>query len=118
MKAPVGAAIVTVLCVSVTLSGMTGILKSIHWVGPLVCYGTLLLGTISTRFAREGTPKHKALVIGIAAVSYIVAMFVPYATLVNIIFTYAGYAGAVMWVLIMVQYIRKRCSGQIANPLE
>lgn len=60
-----------------------------------------LLYNPAARFAKEGTPQFKMLVIILAVVGLIVGLFLPFRTLVNIIYVLNGYVGALL-ILFMV----------------
>lgn len=66
-----------------------------------------LLWTSTARFTKEGTPRFKLLctVLGIAGL--VIALFVPYKTLVNYILTLGGYVVCVFFVILVVTDIRR-----------
>lgn len=67
-----------------------------------------LLWTSITFFTKEDkSTKYKLFCIGMAAIAYIVCLFIPYQTLLGFIMTYCGYGGAVVFAIIAVCYFRQ-----------
>lgn len=65
-----------------------------------------LLYTASTTVAEEGTGRYKAVTIVAALVALVIAIFVPYQGLVNVVYGYCGYVGAAFFVIIIIHEIR------------
>lgn len=61
-----------------------------------------LLYNPASRFAKEGTPRFKILTVILAVVGLLVGLFLPFRTLVNIIYVLNGYVGAVL-ILFMIK---------------
>jgi len=62
--------------------------------------------SVARTFFFEKTRNFNILIIVLAAISYVIVCFVPYTRLMNFTFTYAGYAGLVVGVVILYYYIR------------
>lgn len=65
----------------------------------------LLYNPVS-RFAEEGTARFRLLAIGLGAIGLLIGLFVPYRTLVNVIYGLNGYIGAVLLVFMIVRTVR------------
>ncbi len=65
----------------------------------------LLYNPVS-RFASEGTARFRLLAAGLGAVGLLIGLFVPYRTLVNVIYGLNGYIGAVLLVVMVVRNVR------------
>ena len=61
-----------------------------------------LLYNPASRFAKEGTSRFKILTVVLAVVGLIVGLFLPFRTLVNVIYVLNGYVGAVL-ILFMIK---------------
>ena len=65
-----------------------------------------LLWTPARRFAEEGTNRYRLLVVVLALVGVVAALFFPYRTLVNVIYGLNGYLGFVVVAFMVVSDIR------------
>lgn len=65
-----------------------------------------LLWTPARRFAEEGTNRYRLLVVVLALVGVVAALFFPYRTLVNVIYGLNGYLGFVVVAFMVVADIR------------
>ena len=65
-----------------------------------------LLWTASTRFARERTRRFTAVTLGLAALGAVVALFLPYRNLVNLVYGISGYAGVLLIFFMLARDIR------------
>lgn len=62
-----------------------------------------LLWTASARFAREKTPRFTAVTLGLAALGAVVALFLPYRKLVNLVYGISGYVGVLLIVFMIAR---------------
>ncbi len=58
------------------------------------------------RFAKEGTPRFRILAIALGVAGLLIGLFVPYRTLVNVIYVLNGYIGAVLLIFMVARNIR------------
>ncbi|MBR3164815.1 MAG: hypothetical protein IKF16_01395, partial [Lachnospiraceae bacterium] len=58
----------------------------------------------------EKSAKYKLVCIAAGAAVFIVDLFIPYATLVNIIMTYCGYTGGIVFAVLTIRWIMKMSS--------
>ena len=65
-----------------------------------------LLFTAANTVSEEGTSRYRIVAIVGAAIALIVALFVPYQGLVNVVYGYCGYVGAAFFVIIIIHEIR------------
>ncbi|OUP01535.1 hypothetical protein B5F37_07205 [Drancourtella sp. An210] len=70
-----------------------------------------LLYNPASRFAKEGTPKFKILTVVLAVIGLIVGLFLPFRTLVNVIYVLNGYVGAIL----IIFMIKKNISDFLAK---
>lgn len=64
-----------------------------------------LLWTPVMRFAEEGTSKFKILTIALAAVGFVIAMYVPFNLLMNYIYVINGYLGFIVLLVMIVKMV-------------
>ncbi len=71
-----------------------------------------LLYTAATTVSEEGSNQYKIIAAVGAAIALVIAIFVPYQGLVNVVYGYCGYVGAAFFVIIIIHEIRfyKRAS--------
>ncbi|MEG2037777.1 MAG: hypothetical protein RRZ93_07290, partial [Ruthenibacterium sp.] len=67
-----------------------------------------LLWQVSSRFTVEGSAKFKITTVVCAVVGTVVAMFLPFNKLVNIIYGINGYVGILLLVFIIVKEVRRK----------
>lgn len=71
-----------------------------------------LLWSSITPFAKDGTPKYKALVVGGTVVGFVVAMLVPYEVIMNYVWVISGWVGlgvtAVMAVRVIFDHFKDK----------
>ena len=67
-----------------------------------------LLWTVSARFTDEGSGKFKLLTVVLGVIGCLVALKVPFNTLVNYIYVINGYVGALLILLMGIKYIQIR----------
>ena len=67
---------------------------------------TPLLWTAASRFTTEGTAAYRILALALMAVGCIIALFVPFDRLVNVIFGINGYGGFVFMALMIIKDVR------------
>ena len=67
---------------------------------------TPLLWTTCSRFFDEGTNKYRIAVVVLGIVGVIVALFIPYRTLVNLFYGICGYVGYTLIVFMLIKDIR------------
>lgn len=70
-----------------------------------------LLWTVSARFTEQGSRNYKVLTAILAVVGCVVALEIPFSTLVNYIYVINGYGGAVLIIFMAVKLIRLRLAG-------
>lgn len=68
--------------------------------------GAPLLWTVAARFSREGSRAYRLLTIVLGLTGVLIALFLPYRRLVNIVYGYSGYVGAAFLVCIIVRNLR------------
>ena len=73
-----------------------------------------LLYNATTTVAKEGTGKYRITVLVAAAIALAVAIFIPYQGLVNVIYGYCGYIGAILFFIMVIQDIRFKVTGKQA----
>ncbi len=66
-----------------------------------------LLWQVSSRFTKEGTSAFKITTVVCAVVGTIIAMFIPFQTLVNVIYGINGYVGIILLLFIIVKEVRR-----------
>lgn len=71
-----------------------------------------LLWTVSARFTTEGEKKFKILTVVLAAAACLVALEIPFSTLVNYIYVINGYGGALLIFFMIVKLVRLRLHGK------
>ena len=76
--------------------------------------GAPLLWTVVARFTKEGTKAYKLLTVGLGLAGVLIALFLPYRRLVNVVYGYSGYIGAAFLVCIIVHDIRSRLNKRSA----
>ena len=64
-----------------------------------------LLYNPASRFAKEGTPKFKILTLILAVIGLLVGLFLPFRTLVNVIYVLNGYVGAILIIFMLKKNI-------------
>ena len=69
--------------------------------------GCPLLWTVVARFAKEGTLRYRLLTVGLGVAGVIIALFLPYRRLVNVVYGYSGYVGAAFLLCIIVHDLRQ-----------
>lgn len=74
-----------------------------------------LLWTGISKVSREGTPRYKIFVFIGAAIGCVVACFIPYKGLVNILYGLNGYLGFILIAFMIIYDIRTRMSKKILN---
>lgn len=67
-----------------------------------------LLWTASSRFTEEGTSAFKIVTVVLAIVGLIVALYVPFNVLLNYVYVINGYAGAVLFLWMVIRLIMMR----------
>ena len=82
-----------------------GILASIY-----STFCPILWTCVSTFIKDEKSAKYKLVCIAAGAAVFIVDLFIPYATLVNIIMTYCGYTGGIVFAVLTIRWIMKMSS--------
>lgn len=60
---------------------------------------------VSTIIKDEKSPKYKLACILFGAIVFIVDLFIPYETLVNVIMTYCGYTGSIVFIVLTVRWL-------------
>lgn len=65
-----------------------------------------LLYNPTARFAKEGTPRFRLLAVGLGVAGLVIGLFVPYRTLVNVVYVINGYIGAVLLVFMVARNLR------------
>ena len=78
----------------------------------------MLWTCVSTFIKDEKSVKYKLACVLAGIGVFIVDMFIPYATLVNIIMTYCGYTGGIVFLVLTVRWlmVRKRwCQSKLPN---
>lgn len=65
-----------------------------------------LLYNPAARFAKEGTRKFRLLTLGLGVAGLVIGLFVPYRTLVNVVYVINGYIGAVLLVFMVARNLR------------
>ncbi len=65
----------------------------------------MLWTCVSTFIKDEKSAKYKITCIAAGIVVFIVDMFIPYATLVNIIMTYCGYTGSIVFAVLTIRWL-------------
>lgn len=65
-----------------------------------------LLYNPTARFAKEGTRKFRLLAVGLGVAGLVIGLFVPYRTLVNVVYVINGYIGAVLLVFMVARNVR------------
>ncbi|KTE90397.1 hypothetical protein AT727_07335 [Desulfitobacterium hafniense] len=68
----------------------------------------ILWTCVSTLIKDEKSAKYKIACVLAGVIVFIVDMFIPYATLVNIIMTYCGYTGGIVFAVLTVRWIMVR----------
>lgn len=68
----------------------------------------ILWTCVSTFIKDEESAKYKIACVLAGVVVFIVDLFIPYATLVNIIMTYAGYTGGIVFAVLTIRWIMVR----------
>ena len=76
--------------------------------------GAPLLWTVAARFTKEGTKAYKLLTVGLGVAGVLIALFLPYRRLVNVVYGYSGYIGAAFLVCILFHDIRSRLNKRSA----
>lgn len=71
----------------------------------------LLYNSVTT-VAKEGSARYRVVVLAGAAIALAIAIFIPYQGLVNAIYGYCGYEGALLFAVILVQGIRMFVTGK------
>ena len=99
-------AIPSLLLASLISPGFAIIFSVIVFAG-IYTTATPLLWTTCARFFEEGTSKFRIAVIVLGALGVIVALFVPYQTLVNVVYGVCGYVGYVLIAFMLVADIRR-----------
>ena len=66
-----------------------------------------LLWQVSSRFTKEGSMQFKVTTVVCAVVGTIIAMFVPFQTLVNVIYGINGYVGIILLAFMIVKEVRR-----------
>ena len=77
--------------------------------------GAPLLWTVVARFAKEGSLRYRLLTVGLGVAGVLIALFLPYRRLVNVVYGYSGYIGAAFLVCIIFHDVRgwlKKRSGR------
>lgn len=69
-----------------------------------------LLWTVVSKFAKEGTGKYRGLTITLAAVAWLIAMFLQFDALVNVVYVLNGYVGFIMIIIMLYRTIRRMTS--------
>ena len=67
-----------------------------------------LLWTGVVRFSDEGTNRFRILTIVGAVAAVIIALYVPYSTLINVLYVINGYGGFLLFIIMVIQDIRYR----------
>lgn len=67
----------------------------------------ILWTCVSTFIKDDKSAKYKLVCIAVGIAVFIIDMFVPYATLVNVIMTYCGYTGSIVFAVLTVRWIMK-----------
>lgn len=86
----------------------------------LAIYSTAcpLLWTVSARFTDEGSQRFKILTAVLALAACLVALKVPFNTLVNYIYVINGYGGALLILFMIVKLVRMRLAGKMFVPVQ
>lgn len=74
--------------------------------------GAPLLWTVVARFTKEGGRAYKLLTVGLGLAGVLIALFLPYRRLVNVVYGYSGYIGAAFLVCIVVHDVRSWLSNR------
>lgn len=75
--------------------GLTVVYAVVVFVGICATAVPLLYNPVA-RFAKEGTPRFRALAVVLGMSGLVIGLFVPYRTLVNVVYVLNGYIGAVL----------------------
>ena len=67
-----------------------------------------LLWQVSSRFTKEGSMQFKITTVVCAVVGTVIALFVPFQTLVNVIYGINGYVGIILLVFIIAKEIMRK----------
>lgn len=67
-----------------------------------------LLWQVSSRFTKEGSSSFKIATVACAIVGTVIALFVPFQDLVNVIYGLNGYVGILLLVFIIVKEVRRK----------
>lgn len=94
--------------IAATLPGLDVIFAIIILLAIYTTICPIVWSCASTFEKDEKTSKYKIICVVIGVVGWIVAANVPYATLVNIIMTYCGYTGTIVFACITVRYFMIR----------
>lgn len=98
-------------------SGVFGIVFAIIILASI--YSTfcpILWTTVSTFIKDDKSMQYKIVCIVVGIFVFIVDMFIPYATLVNIIMTYCGYTGSVVFVVLTVRWLMSLAAERKGSP--
>lgn len=101
-------------------SGLSYVYAVIVFIGICATAVPLLYNPVA-RFAKEGTPRFRALAIALGVAGLLIGLYVPYATLVNVIYVLNGYVGAVLIVFMLwrnIQDIRVRRAAAAAGETQ
>ena len=77
---------------------------------------TPLLWTTCARFFEEGTPRFRIAVIILGVIGVVIALFIPYRTLVNVVYGLCGYVGYVLIAFMLVTDIRHARQRGVSKP--
>ena len=66
---------------------------------------------LADRFSQQGTKKFYAIVFGTVAFGIATGSFIPFTTIVNIVYSVLGLSGVILSVFLLVKIIRVRRSG-------
>lgn len=67
-----------------------------------------LLWTAVQRFSADGTPQYRVLALVLAAVGFFFGLFVPYSTILNVVYGLNGYIGFLVMAVVTLRLIRDR----------
>ncbi len=74
--------------------------------------GAPLLWTVAARFTKEGTRSYRLLTAGLGVAGVVIALFLPYRRLVNIVYGYSGYIGAAFLLCMIIRDLRSWLQGR------
>lgn len=99
------------------ITPVLSIIFSVIIFGGIFTTAVPLLWQVSSRFTIEGSPIFKITTVSCAVVGTIIAMFLPFNQLVNIIYGINGYVGILLLAFIIVKEFRRKVLKSSPKPL-